>query len=100
MLAEDDVYIKEASKTIFELCADLEIKKRCWEREEFEDYAERLADAEAKLEAAEAALADREAVIADRESVIAEDKATIAEKDLQLQQVLKWAMEHGYSDNY
>ena len=107
MLAEDDVYMKEASKTIFELCADLEVKKRCWEREEFEDYAERLADAEAKLEAAEAALADREAVIAskeaviaDRESVIAEDKAAIAEKDLKLQQVLKWAVEHGYSGNY
>ena len=93
MLAEEDVYIKEASKTIFELCADLEVKKRCWEREEFEDYAARLADAEAKLEATEAALADREAVIA-------EDKEAIAEKDLKLQQVLKWAVEHGYSDNY
>ncbi len=34
------------------------------------------------------------------ELVIAEDKAAIAEKDLQLQQVLKWAVEHGYSNNY
>ncbi len=46
MLAKEDIYINEASKTIYELCADFEVKKRCWEREEFEDYVERLGKAE------------------------------------------------------
>ena len=77
MLAKDNDYMKEASKTIFELCADFEVKKRCWEREEFEDYAERLAAAEAKL---------------------AEKEIALAQKDEELYKVLEWARAHGYSD--
>ena len=74
MLAEEDVYINEASKTIYELCADFEVKKRCWEREEFEDYAERLAEAEAKLAQKDAALE-------------------------QAEKYRKWALAHGYRED-
>ena len=81
MLAEEDVYINEASKTIYELCADFEVKKRCWEREEFEDYAERLAESEARL---------------------AESEAKLAQKDAALEQAekyRKWALAHGYKED-
>ena len=81
MLAKEDVYINEASKTIYELCADFEVKKRCWEREEFEDYAERLAESEARL---------------------AESEAKLAQKDAALEQAekyRKWALAHGYKED-
>lgn len=84
MLAKDNDYMKEASKTIFELCADFEVKKRCWEREEFEDYAERLAAAEAKL--------------AEKEIALAQKDNALAQKDEELYKVLEWARAHGYSD--
>ncbi len=88
MLAKEDVYINEASKTIYELCADFEVKKRCWEREEFEDYAERLAESETKLAESEARLAD-----------------ALTQKDAALEQLeqaekyRKWALAHGYKED-
>ncbi len=88
MLAEEDAYIKDASKTIFELCADLEVKKRCCEREEFEDYAERLAQSEARLADA---LAQRDAAFAQRDAA-----------DAALEQAEKyreWAIAHGYKED-
>ena len=81
MLAEEDAYIKDASKTIFELCADLEVKKRCCEREEFEDYAERLAQSEARLADA---LAQKDAADAALE---------------QAEKYREWAIAHGYKED-
>ena len=95
MLAEEDVYINEASKTIYELCADFEVKKRCWEREEFEDYAERLAESEARL-------AESEAKLAESEARLAESEARLAQKDTVLEQAekyRKWALAHGYKED-
>ena len=88
MLAEEDVYINEASKTIYELCTDFEVKKRCWEREEFEDYAERLAESEAKLAESEARLAESEARLAQRDTVLE-----------QAEKYRKWALAHGYKED-
>ncbi len=81
MLAEEDVYINEASKTIYELCADFEVKKRCWEREEFEDYAERLAESETRL-------AD---VLAQKDAALEQLK--------QAEKYRKWAMARGYKED-
>ena len=92
MLAEEDVYINEASKTIYELCADFEVKKRCWEREEFEDYAERLAESETRLAESETKLAESEARLAD----------ALTQKDEALEQAekyCKWAIAHGYKED-
>ena len=95
MLAEEDVYINEASKTIYELCADFEVKKRCWEREEFEDYAERLAESETKLAESEARLAD----------ALTQKDAALSEKDAALEQLeqaekyREWAIAHGYKED-
>ena len=110
MLAEEDAYIKDASKTIFELCADLEVKKRCCEREEFEDYAERLAQSEARLADAlaqrDAAFAQRDAAFAQRDAAFAQKNAMLAqrnaEKDAALEQAEKyreWAIAHGYKED-
>lgn len=106
MLAEEDAYIKDASKTIFELCADLEVKKRCCEREEFEDYAERLAQSEAKLADALAqrddAFAQRDAALAQKNAMLAQRNAELSEKNAALEQAEKyreWAIAHGYKED-
>ena len=88
MLAEEDVYINEASKTIYELCADFEVKKRCWEREEFEDYAERLAESEARLAESEAKLAESEARLVQKNTALE-----------QAEKYRKWALAHGYKED-
>ena len=113
MLAEEDAYIKDASKTIFELCADLEVKKRCCEREEFEDYAERLAQSEARLADAlaqrgaafaqrDVAFAQRDAAFAQKNAMLAQRNAELSEKNAALEQAEKyreWAIAHGYKED-
>ena len=95
MLAKEDVYINEASKTIYELCADFEVKKRCWEREEFEDYAERLAESETRLAESETKLAESEARLAD--ALTQKDEAL--EQLEQAEKYRKWAIAHGYKED-
>ena len=63
MLAEKDEYLGEASKTIFQLSADEQIKKRCRDREEY--YQD----------------------LRNYERVIADMKNTIADKDSQLEEL-------------
>ena len=95
MLAEEDVYINEASKTIYELCADFEVKKRCWEREEFEDYAERLAESETKLAESEARLAD---ALTQKDAALSEKNAALEQLE-QAEKYRKWAIAHGYKED-
>lgn len=61
MLASGNEYLDEASKTIFQLSADEQIRKRCRDREEY--YQD---------------LANYERAIADKDSVI---KKLLAEKE-------------------
>ena len=63
MLAEKDEYLGEASKTMFQLSADEQIKKRCRDREEY--YQD----------------------LRNYERVIADMKNTIADKDSQLEEL-------------
>ncbi len=105
MLAEEDVYIKDASKTIFELCADLEVKKRCWEREEFEDYAERLAKAEAELAQRDAMLAQKNEELSEKDTALLKKDVTLSEKSAALgkaeaeaKKYREWAIAHGYKE--
>ena len=71
MLADKDQYINEASKTIFQLSADEQIRKRCLDREEY--YLDMRA---------------YEREIATNKKLIEEDKKVIAEKDALIQELL------------
>ena len=60
MLAAKDQYIDEASKTIFRLSTDEQIRKRCLDREEY--YLDKMA-MERTVEAQKAEIADKDAMI-------------------------------------
>ena len=70
MLAEKDEYLGEASKTIFQLSADEQIKKRCRDREEY--YQD---------------LRNYERVIAEMKNTIINKDTIIADKDSQLEEL-------------
>ena len=76
MLAEKDQYIDEASKTIFQLSADEQIRKRCLDREEY--YLD--------MRAYEREVANSKKIIAEKEKALSENKKVIAEKDSALLQ--------------
>ena len=71
MLAEKSEYLDEASKTIFQLSADEQIKKRCLDREEY--YQD--------LRAYEKAIAKKDVVIAEKDNALSEKDNIISEKD-------------------
>ena len=71
MLAEKNEYLDEASKTMFQLSADEQIKKRCLDREEY--YQD--------LRAYEKAIAKKDVVIAEKDSIISEKDNALSEKD-------------------
>ncbi len=83
MLAEKDQNINEASKTIFQLSADEQIRKRCRDREEY--YLDMRAY-EREVEANKKIIEENKKVIAESEKVIAENEKVIAEKDSALLQ--------------
>lgn len=74
MLAAKDQYIDEASKTIFQLSADEQIRKRCLDREEY--YLDKMA-MERTIEEQKAEIAAKEAEIADKNAEIADKNAEI-----------------------
>ena len=76
MLADKDQYINEASKTIFQLSADEQIRKRCLDREEY--YLDMRAY-EREVEASKKIIEEDKKVIAENEKVIAEKDALIQE---------------------
>ena len=85
MLAEKDQYIDEASKTIFQLSADEQIRKRCLDREEY--YLD--------MRAYEREVANCKKVIAENEKVIAEKDSALLQKDNELKQLRSLLTAHG-----
>lgn len=69
MLAQNDNYIKEASKTIFELNSDEMMQKRCRDREEY--YLDKRA--------MEKVMEEQKAQLAEQANEIAMLKAKLAE---------------------
>ena len=74
MLAEKNEYLDEASKTMFQLSADEQIKKRCLDREEY--YQD--------LRAYEKAIAKKDVVIAEKDTIISEKDDIIAKLEAEL----------------
>ena len=85
MLAEKDQYIDEASKTIFQLSADEQIRKRCLDREEY--YLD--------MQAYEREVANSKKAIAEKEKVIAEKDSALLQKDNELKQLRSLLTAHG-----
>lgn len=77
MLASANKYLDEASKTIFQLSADEQIRKRCRDREE---YYQDLANYER-------AIAEKDAVIVEKDAVIAEKEGLIQKLLLKIEQL-------------
>ena len=71
MLAEKNEYLDEASKTMFQLSADEQIKKRCLDREEY--YQD--------LRAYEKTIAKKDVIIAEKDNIISEKDNALSEKD-------------------
>lgn len=76
MLASKNEYLNEASKTIFQLSADEQIRKRCRDREE---YYQDLRNYEREIEK--------------MRKIISENHATILEKDSIIEKFLEEIME-------
>ena len=78
MLASKNEYLYEASKTIFQLSADEQIRKRCRDREE---YYQDLHNYEREIEKMREMISEKNAVILKKDAAISEKDATILEKD-------------------
>ena len=75
MLASGNEYLDEASKTIFQLSADEQIRKRCRDREEYyqdlANYEMAIADKDAVIKKL---LAEKEELLVEREILLAENR--------------------------
>ncbi|MCM1038827.1 MAG: hypothetical protein NC434_05835 [Ruminococcus sp.] len=78
-LAAKNEYLQEASKTMFELSADEQIRKQCLDREE---YYQDLRNYEKAIIERDAAIAERDAAIAEKDALL---RKTIAQRDDLLQ---------------
>ena len=78
MLAEKDQYIDEASKTIFQLSSDEQIRKRCLDREEY--YLDMRA---------------YEREVANSKRIIAEKDSALLQKDNEIKQLRSLLKAHG-----
>ena len=99
MLAEKDQYIDEASRTIFQLSADEQIRKRCLDRGEYyldmRAY-EREVEANKKIiEEDKKIIAENKKVIAENEKVIAEKDSALLQKDNEIKQLRSLLTAHG-----
>ena len=88
MLAENNEYINEASKTLFELNADEQIKKRCLDREEYyqdlRSYEKAIAERDSIIGEKNCVIAEKDSIIGEKDSVIAEKENIIAKLEAQL----------------
>ena len=71
MIADKNVYLNEASETMYQMSADEQIRKWCRDREEY--YLD--------IQAFKKIIAENKKVIAEKDNTIAEKDNTIAEKD-------------------
>ena len=85
MLAANDKNINEASKTIFQLSADEQIRKRCLDREEY--YLD--------MRAYEREVANSKKTIEEKEKVIAEKDSALLQKDNEIMQLRSLLTAHG-----
>lgn len=79
MLASKNEYLNEASKTIFQLSADEQIRKRCRDREE---YYQDLRNYEREIE-------KMRKIISEKDAAISENHAAILEKDNIIEKLLE-----------
>lgn len=79
MLASKNEYLNEASKTIFQLSADEQIRKRCRDREE---YYQDLRNYEREIE-------KMRKIISEKDATISENHAAILEKDSIIEKLLE-----------
>lgn len=84
MLAAKDQYINEASKSIFQLSADEQIRKRCLDREEY--YLD--------LKAYERVIAEKDALFM---KTVAEKDSALLQKDNEIEHLCSLLKEHGIS---
>lgn len=119
MLASENEYIKEAAKTMFELSADEQIRKRCLDREEYyqdlRNYEHAIAQAEGDLTMAKKELSNTQIELADTQSKLSNTQTELSdtqakllnaqaelaysnEKLSQMQKIAEWAKEHGYEE--
>lgn len=85
MIAGNSEYLTEATKSIFEMCSDAQIRKMCLEIEEYhldmrccQDIIAKQKEALAKKDEA---MAEKDEVIAEKDEAIAEQKEALAMKD-------------------
>ena len=78
MLASKNEYLNEASKTIFQLGADEQIRKRCRDREE---YYQDLRNYEREIEKMRKTISEKDAAISEKDAAILEKDAAISKKD-------------------
>ena len=88
MLAAKDRYINEASKTIFQLSAKDQIRKRCRDREEYyldlRAYEREVAENKKIIEESKKTIEENSKIIAENSKIIEENNKIIAEKDAKL----------------
>lgn len=117
MLASENESIAEAAKTMFELSADEQIRKRCRDREEYyqdlKNYERAIAESKRIIKENEQVIKESEQVIKKNEQVIKENEQVILEQEQtitemqselsdqkarlsELEKVAAWAKKHGY----
>lgn len=93
MLASKNIFIQEASETIYKLSQKENIRLQCEARE---DYYRRQRSVQLMMEEQKAELEKNNSLIKKKDSKIEEQAAIIQQKDSAYNDLLDWAKQHGY----
>ena len=85
MLASKNEYLDEASKTIFQLSADEQIRKRCRDREE---YYQDIRNYEREVKKLRKTIDENTTIISVKDAIISQTNAALAEKDSMIDKLL------------
>ena len=85
MLASKNEYLDEASKTIFQLSTDEQIRKRC---RDWEEYYQDIRNYERENEKLRKAIDETNAIISAKDAIISQTNAALAEKDSMIENLL------------
>ena len=85
MLASKNEYLDEASKTIFQLSADEQIRKRCRDREE---YYQDIRNYEREVKKLHKTIDENITIISEKDAIISQTNAALAEKDSMIEKLL------------
>ncbi len=92
MLASENDYISEASKTMLWLSAEEDIRKRCQDREEYyreiRTYKRMIAERDSLITEKDSLIAEQSSLITEKDSLITEQSSLIVEKDELLNETL------------